>query len=173
MGEPVVTALASQLGDAGALSTTNTASALEASPQPMPCSTRPVMSGTTLWTSVSTSVPAAVIRSAASATGRRPTWLDRRPKTRSAAITATKYATAVSDRSAWLSRSVRRYSSYSGIGLADAANIATSEHAAPTKPIRDGAICTRGFTSWSGGLAAVDDHGVTDGERCFVRAEPQ
>src|SRR5215217_8287637 len=96
------------------------ARALEARPQPMP------------W-----SVPAAVINSAASATGRRPTWLDRRPKTRSAAITATKYATAVSDRSAWLSPSVRRYSSYSGIGLADAANTATSEHAAPVKPIHD------------------------------------
>jgi hypothetical protein len=25
----------------------------------------------------------------------------------------------------------------------------------------------------SGGLAAVDDHGVTDGERCSVGAEPQ
>src|SRR4051794_39740939 len=119
------------------------------------------------------------MRSAASATGRRPTWLDRRPKTRSAAITATKYATAVSDRSAWLSPSVRRYSSYSGIGLADAANTATSEHAAPAKPIRDPTrsrrssrrsvgflevIAMRGGSS-SGGLAAVDDHGVADGER--------
>src|SRR2546423_15639831 len=25
----------------------------------------------------------------------------------------------------------------------------------------------------SGGLAAVDDHGMNDRERCFVRAEPQ
>src|SRR3954454_19837986 len=94
-------------------------------------------------------MPAAVIRSAPSATGRRPTWLDKRPQTRSAAMTATKYETAVSDRSAWLSPSVRRYSSYSGIGLADAANTATSEHAAPAKPIHDprrapGSSCQRG-----------------------------
>src|SRR3954453_3195539 len=95
------------------------------------------MSSPTLWTRVSTRVPTAVTTSAAGATGRRPTGFDRRPKTRSAAITATKYATAVSDRSAWLSPSVRRYSSYSGIGLADAANTATSEHAAPVKPIHD------------------------------------
>ena len=73
IGEPVVTALASQLGDAGALSTMNAASALEASPQPMPWSIRPAMSGATLWTSVSRSVPAAVTAGAANATGRRPT----------------------------------------------------------------------------------------------------
>src|SRR4051812_2833520 len=153
----------------------------------MPWSIRPAMSGATLWTSVSTSVPAAVINSAASATGRRPTWLDRRPKTRSAAITATKYATAVSERSAWLSPSVRRYSSYSGIGLADAASTATSEHAAAAKPIRDATRSRRssrrrvGFLEVIGmrgrfssrGLAAVDDHGVADGERRLAGAQPQ
>ena len=58
IGEPVVTALASQLGETGALSTTNAASALDASPQPTPCSIRPAISGATPWTSVSTSVPA-------------------------------------------------------------------------------------------------------------------
>src|SRR4051794_1086772 len=118
------------------------------------------------------------MRSAASATGRRPTWLDRRPKTRSAAITATKYATAVSDRSAWLSPSVRRYSSYSAIGLADAANTATSEHAAPMKPIhdpvgtpRDVGSCVRVTALDLGRLGAVDDHDVPGGEppRCSSR----
>src|SRR3954447_10050019 len=137
IGEPVVTALAIQLGEVGALSTMNAASALDANLQPMPWSILPAISGPTLWTWVSTRVPTAVTTSAASATGRRPTWFDRRPRTTSAAMTATKYATAVSDRSAWLSPSVRRYSSYSGIGLADAANTATSEHAAPAKPIHD------------------------------------
>ena len=44
----VATALASQLGDGGALSTMNAASALEASPQPRPCSMRPAISGATL-----------------------------------------------------------------------------------------------------------------------------
>jgi hypothetical protein len=47
-----------------ALSMMNAATALEARPQPIPWSPRPAMSGATLWTSVSTSVPAAVTASA-------------------------------------------------------------------------------------------------------------
>src|SRR2546427_179709 len=31
----------------------------------------------------------------------------------------------------------------------------------------------RSLAACSGGLAAVDDHGVADRERCLVRAEPQ
>jgi hypothetical protein len=64
IGDPVVTALASQLGEGGALSTMNAAAVLEAGPRPIPWSPRPAMSGATLWTSVSTSVPAAVTASA-------------------------------------------------------------------------------------------------------------
>src|SRR5439155_27214666 len=99
-------------------------------------------------------------------------------------MTATKYETAVSDRAAWLSPSVRRYSSYSGIGLADAANTATSEHAAPAKSIHDPAgsaatprdvgLCVRVTGDpRSGGLAAVDDHCVADRERRLVGAQPE
>jgi hypothetical protein len=29
-------------------------------------------------------------------------------------------------------------------------------------------ICMSSFSAWLCGLAAVDDHRVTDGERCFV-----
>src|SRR3954465_1763001 len=93
IGDPVVTALASQLGEDGALSTMNAARGREARPQPIPWSTRPAMSGPTLWTSVSTSVPAAVTASAASATGRRPRGFDRRPRRKGGALDAGEDAT--------------------------------------------------------------------------------
>ena len=90
IGDAVVTALPRAPVEGGALSMTNAAIALEASPHPRPCRKRPVISGVTLCTSVSTSVPAAVNPRARRATVRRPRWSESRPSTSSAAMTAMK-----------------------------------------------------------------------------------
>jgi hypothetical protein len=63
---------------------------LLASPAPSPISNRPMIKGAMVDTSSSTAAPAASRTNVAIAVGRRPTWLDSRPSTRSAVMVPTK-----------------------------------------------------------------------------------